>query len=94
MKSWNKDTNKDCFGNGNPSDIDHIWPTSKGGSNISENKMRLSKESNREKNDKTKGKVNGIRFSVVRAMNSNGDVYGKMQIKNSNDEWEWVEVIK
>ena len=94
MKSWNSKNNLDCFGNGNPTNLDHIWPLSKGGANNIINKQKISVISNEQKADKTKGKIDNIRFSVVRATDSLGNVYGKMQIKNSNDEWEWVEPVR
>ena len=93
MKSWNSKENLDCFGNGSPTDLDHIWPLSKGGANNTINKQRISVISNRDKADKTKGKIGDTRFSIVRTTDSKGNVYGKMQIKNSNNKWEWVKPV-
>ncbi len=91
MKSWNKKENKDCFGNRMPTDIDHAWPKSKGGSNIKENRQLLSKESNKAKGDNTKGTINGIRYAVKRMTSKDGHVYGVMMIKIDG---EWIDVIK
>lgn len=93
MKSWNNRTNKDCFGNGNPSNIDHVWPISMGGANIKENKMRLSQISNASKSNKTKGKINGIKFGVVRAITQDGKIYGRMQIRKKDGLWEFIEPV-
>ncbi len=88
MKSWNN--NKDCFENIGSKTIDHIWPTAKGGSNIEKNRQYLTQESNMKKGNKTKGKINDIQFSILKCLDKDGNVYGRIQIKK-NDKWEWVE---
>lgn len=58
---------------------DHIYPLAEGGSNNKQNIQKLCRVSNREKADKTKGKINGIRFSVKHAgRDNNNKIIGKM----------------
>ena len=94
VKSWNNDTNLDCFGNAKPDDVDHIYPASLGGTETKKNKQRLSIASNRQKKNKTKGKIDSSwRFAVIKQ--TKGDsVYGIMYIRKK--EWpsdQWHEVI-
>ena len=95
VKSWSKSKNKDCFKNGIPEDVDHIYPLSKGGSNILENKQILSKESNFLKGQKTKGKIGtNWRFSILQKTTSEGKIYGTMCIRHKDwEDDEWKEVI-
>ena len=87
VKSWSKSKNKDCFKNGNPKDVDHIHPLSKGGSNISKNKQTLSRESNFLKGQKTKGKIGtNWRFFILKKTTSEGKIYGTMYIRR--EDWE------
>lgn len=56
---------KDIFGNYcDQFEIDHIYPLSKGGSNWTDNKQYICRDSNREKSNKTKGHVNGKYFYI------------------------------
>lgn len=58
---------------------DHIYPLAKDGSNNKLNIQKLCEASNREKADKTKGKVNGIRFSVKHVgRDNNNKIIGEM----------------
>ncbi len=67
---------KDIFGNYcHKFEIDHIYPVSKNGSNWSDNKQYICKESNREKANNTKGYVNGVYFYVK---HYGRDDYGKI----------------
>ena len=94
-KSYDKKTSTDCFENKGPPEVDHVYPTSLDGSNIKENKILLTKKSNNEKADKTKGKIGeNWRFAVVRKKNKDGKVYGTMHIrkKDSNPN-EWTEIL-
>ena len=68
MKSWDLKKEEDCFGNDLPCEIQHIWSLNKGGSDIKENRIVLSVHSSHAMKNKTKGYVNGIRFSIVRAI--------------------------
>ena len=88
IQSWNKRTSKDCFGNGNPTTVDHIWPTASDGAAAKDNTLTLSKASNEEKANKTSGKINGIRFSITKKSIKNGKIYGRMVIqKQKGGEW-------
>lgn len=73
---------KDIFNNSCENfEIDHIYPLAKGGSNFKENKQNLCQTSNREKADKTKGKINGIQFSIIhKGKDVNNKIIGKMKI--------------
>jgi len=46
--------------------------------------MYLSELSNNQKSNKTKGKINEIRFSVIRAIDKEGNVYGRLKIYKDN----------
>lgn len=60
---------------------DHIQPLAKNGSNNRKNIQQLCRASNEAKADKTKGKINGIRFSVIPAgVDNNKKIIGKMKI--------------
>lgn len=90
VKSYNQSTSTDCFGIRGPQTEDHIWPTSKDGALDRDNVQFLSKEGNRQKDDNTKGEINGVRFAVKEAgKTQNGKTIGVMYIKISN---EWYEV--
>ena len=87
--------NKDVFGNTAPFNSDHIWPKSKGGTDAKINKLKLSKKSNDEKKDKTKGTINEIRFSVEKQttpVDSSGNqtIYGVLYVKKNE---KWYEVV-
>ena len=83
--------NKDVFENTSPFNIDHVWPKSKGGTDAKINKLKLSKKSNDEKKDKTRGMINNIRYSVEKKttpIDSSGEqtMFGTLYVLK-NDEW-------
>ena len=65
---------------------DHIWPIAKDGSSAKKNIQKLTEESNGLKGDKTKGKINGYRFSVIEIGRSKSKKkIGQMKVlKNGN----------
>lgn len=91
IKSYNKKTNVDVFGNGGPSTNDHIWPTQRNGTNLQENIQLLASSSNLAKADALRGKINGIRFCVEAvAADANGKTIGKMYVLLESG---WHEVV-
>ena len=91
IKSYNKNTNKDCFGITASETRDHIWPTSKDGAKAIENIQLLTQKGNVGKANETKGEVNGVRFSITPAgEDGDGKTIGQMKIKVGN---EWLKVI-
>ena len=87
-KSWIN--NKDVFGNAGPATEDHIWPLANNGSRSSLNIQLLTRQSNLEKGDRNKGKINGIRFSITEiGRTESGKIIGRMKaFKNGN----WIDV--
>lgn len=87
-KSWTN--NKDVFGNKGPATDDHIWPIANNGSSSSLNIQLLTSQSNLEKGDRNKGKINGIRFSITEVgRTESGKIIGHMRVlKNGN----WIDV--
>ncbi len=57
--------------------FDHIWPKSKKGYNGIENLEALHCKNNLDKDQKTRGKVNGIRFAIIPASTIEGKKVGK-----------------
>lgn len=81
MKSYNKSTNIDCFGNKGSSTKDHIWPTANNGSLSTENIQLLTSTSNSEKGNSNSGTINGIKFAITaKSTTENRKVIGKMKI--------------
>lgn len=71
----------DIFGLSGTATNDHIWPTAKDGSNAKANIQTLTEESNGLKGDRTKGTINGIRFSVTEIGRSDsGKKIGQMKV--------------
>ena len=98
VPSWDKRKNIDCFGYGNPHTIDHIYPIAKGGSNAKINKQSISLEANKQKADKTKGKIGSSwRFAILLKKEKEGNIIcGQMYIRKKDwptDEWYEVEPI-
>ena len=72
-------------------EVDHIWPTSREGSNSQKNKQLLCRESNSAKADLSKGKINDIRFAIdIIEQDENKNKIGRMKIKLSNGQWKEV----
>ena len=94
-KSWNKAKNYDCFENGNPKTIDHVWPLSKGGSNGKTNQMYISLISNQLMGNKTKGRIGQYRWSKVKVNTKDNVVYGILRIRHDSevDKTNWITVI-
>ncbi len=91
--SWDKYENIDCFGNEGEPTLTFIWPESKDGSDIPENKMLLSKKSIDAIKDVTKGEVNGIRYSIIKQFVLGGRIYGNMKIQ-TDPYGGWIEIVK
>ena len=74
--SLDKDTQLDCFGMGKSDDIDDIYPKRLGGTGAKVNIQILSVLANKEKNNKTKGKM-GDSWKFAIAKQTKGDtVFG------------------
>ncbi len=91
--SWDRYENIDCFGNEGEPTGTHIWPESKGGASIPDNRMLLAKKSIEAIGDVTKGEVNGIRYSIIKQFALGGDIYGNMKIQTDRYGG-WIEVVK
>ena len=93
-KSWNNAKNLDCFENGNPKTIDHVWPTSKGGSNGKINQMFISLTSNQSMENKTKGRIGQYRWSKIKAQTKDGTIYGILRIRHDSEEdkTKWITI--
>ena len=77
----------DIFGLTGKETKDHIWPLAKDGSSAKLNIQLLSEESNALKGDRTKGKINGLRFSITETGRSaSGKIIGKMKVLK-NGKW-------
>ena len=93
-KSWDSLKNLDCFENGNPKTIDHIWPKSKGGSNGKINQMHISLVTNQLMGDKTKGRIGQYRWSKVKAVTKDKTVYGILRIRHDSEQekTKWITI--
>ena len=92
--SYNYNTYTDVFGVQDTNITeDHIWPTSRKGSNFADNKQILTKPSNNAKSNNLRGYINDIRFSILNHTTDEiGNVIGTMYI-SYDDGTTWYEVI-
>lgn len=87
IPSFDKSQNRDVFGLTGAATIDHIWPKDNQGSGAVDNTQLLSASGNNQKGNLNKGKVNGIRFSIIEiGKDQNGKTIGQMYVFK-NDKW-------
>ena len=73
--------------------IDHIWPKAKNGSNWRDNKQTITKEANELKGDNTSGYIENVRFTTLHHGTDDFDkVIGTTYI-SYDDGNNWYEVI-
>lgn len=78
---------KDIFELNGEATNDHVWPIAKNGSSAKKNIQIITRESNELKGDRTKGKINGFRFSVTEIGRSDSDKkIGEMKVLK-NGKW-------
>ena len=93
LNSFDFDTNKCIFGFTGEATTDHIWPKSRNGSNLIDNKQTLSREANLLKADNIKGRINEVRFTThMHREDEYGKVVGQMYVTFDGGS-DWYEVM-
>ncbi|MCK5867769.1 MAG: hypothetical protein KAG14_05155 [Mycoplasmataceae bacterium] len=93
MNSFNSDTNECIFGFIGEPTTDHIWPKSRNGSNVVDNKQTLSREANLLKANDIKGTINEVRYTThMHTEDEYGKVVGQMYV-TFNGGIDWYKVI-
>lgn len=92
MDSFDYDANECIFGLTGEATTDHVWPKSRNGSNVVENKQTLSRESNLLKGNDIKGTINDVRFTThMFSEDEYGKVVGQMYV-TFDGGIDWYEV--
>lgn len=74
-------------------EIDHVWPrnpaSGAGGANTYSNVQPLHSQSNAEKSNSKRGRINGREFRIDKIDNHEHLVIGRMAYVGNNGEWYW-----
>lgn len=73
--------------------VDHIWPTARNGSNWKDNKQTITRDANNLKADNIAGYIRDVRFTTLtHAIDDFGKVIGTTYV-SYDDGSNWYEVI-
>lgn len=73
--------------------VDHIWPTAKNGSNWGDNKQTITKEANEQKADEISGYIGEVRFTTLQHTTDDFDkIIGTTYVSYDYGS-NWYEVI-